>query len=147
MIDLSQLRPAPGAIRKRKRVGRGPGSGHGKTSGRGHKGSLARSGGSIKPGYEGGQMPLIRRLPKRGFHNPFSVEYAIVNIGRLEAFPSGAVVDPQALREAGMVKDKRKPIKILGEGELSKPLIVRAHAFSQRARDKILALGGQAENA
>lgn len=144
-MDLGQLRPAPGAVKKRKRVGRGHGSGHGKTAGRGHKGKLSRSGGNVPPGYEGGQMPLTRRLPKRGFRNPFRIEYAVVNLGRLESFPAGATVDLDALRAAGMVKGRGKRVKVLAEGELTKPLAVRVHAFSQRAKEKIVALGGSAE--
>ena len=144
-MDLSDLKPAAGAVKGRKRVGRGPGSGHGKTAGRGHKGSLSRAGGSINPRYEGGQMPLARRLPKRGFNNPFRVEYTVVNVGRLETFAEGAVVDPQALRSAGIVRGRDVRVKVLGDGDLTRRLTVRAHAFSARAREKIGALGGSAE--
>ncbi len=144
-MDLSHLRPAPGSMKKRKRVGRGPGSGLGKTAGRGHKGSGARSGGNIPPGYEGGQMPLSRRLPKRGFHNPFRQEYTIINIGSLERFEAGSVVDLEVFRQSGLVSGRKCQVKILAKGELTKALTVRAHAFSAQAREKITALGGTAE--
>lgn len=144
-MDLSHLKPAPGSRKKRKRVGRGPGSGLGKTSGRGHKGAGARSGGSVPPGYEGGQMPLSRRLPKRGFHNPFRKEYAIVNLGSLERFDAGATVDADALRERGLVRGRKQKVKILAKGDLSKALTVRADAFSAKARETIVARGGTAE--
>lgn len=144
-MDLSHLRPAAGAIKKRKRLGRGTGSGHGKTSGKGHKGRGSRSGGNTPPGYEGGQMPLARRLPKRGFHNPSREEYRIVNVGSLERFAAGAVIDVAALRDAGLVRGKNKKVKILAQGVLTKALVVKAHAFSQQAREKIVALGGAAE--
>ncbi len=145
-MDLSHLKPAPGAIKKRKRLGRGPGSGQGKTAGRGHKGEGARSGGTLAPGYEGGQMPLARRLPKRGFHNPFRIEYQVVNLYSLERFEAGTAVDSGVLRQSGLVKGKKK-IKILGMGDLTKALTVKADAFSQQARQKIVALGGSAEAA
>ena len=144
-MDLSHLKPAPGARKKRKRVGRGPSSGLGKTSGRGQKGAGARSGGSVPPGYEGGQMPLSRRLPKRGFHNPFRKEYEIVNLGSLERFDAGATVDADALRERGLVRGRKQQVKILAKGELSKALTVRADAFSAKAREIIVARGGTAE--
>jgi len=143
-MDLSHLRPAAGAIKKRKRLGRGTGSGHGKTSGKGHKGRGSRSGGNTPPGYEGGQMPLARRLPKRGFHNPSREAYEVINLSRLERFAQGSVVDLAVLREAGLVCGKKK-VKILADGELTKALTVKAHAFSQKAREKIVALGGAAE--
>src|SRR5215468_7184911 len=144
-MDLSNLSPAPGSRKSRKRLGRGPGSGLGKTSGRGHKGRGARSGGNTHPSFEGGQMPLQRRLPKRGFHNPFRREYSIVNLARLEtAFESGAVVDPAALAAQGLVR-AGEPVKVLGQGELSKPLTVKAHAFSESAKARIAAAGGSAE--
>jgi large subunit ribosomal protein L15 len=144
-MDLSNLGPASGAIKKRKRVGRGPGSGLGKTSGRGHKGKGARSGANTPPGYEGGQMPLQRRLPKRGFKNPFRREYAVVNLRDLEArFESGAVVDPSALVERGLAH-RGCLVKILADGELGKPLTVSAHAFSAVAKERIVAAGGTAE--
>lgn len=144
-MNLADLCPAPGARRRRKRVGRGPGSGRGKTAGRGHKGHGARSGGNTAPGFEGGQMPLQRRLPKRGFRNPFRREFAVVNLKTLEErFSAQAEVGPTELEEKGLVRAGR-PVKILGEGELSKPLHVRAHAFSARARSRIEEAGGTAE--
>ena len=144
-MNLSNLRPAPGSTKKRKRLGRGPGSGNGKTAGRGHKGKGARSGGNTPLGYEGGQMPLQRRLPKRGFHNPFRVEYCVINLGQLEVFEAGSVVDPASLRERNLVRRNSMPIKILGDGELSKSLTVRAHKFSASARERLEAAGGVAE--
>ena len=144
-MDLSHLQPAAGATRKRKRIGRGPGSGHGKTSGKGHKGKGARSGGNTPPGYEGGQMPLSRRLPKYGFHNIFREEFNIVNIGSLDKFEVGAVVDIDALVSVGLVKNKKHKIKILADGALTKALTVKANAFSKQAQEKITALGGTAE--
>jgi len=144
-MTLDELKPAAGSNRKRKRVGRGDGSGHGKTSCRGHKGQGARSGGGTKPGFEGGQMPLQRRLPKRGFHNPFRIEMSVVNITQLEAFASGAEVTPEALVAQGLVRGKNPRIKILGDGSLSKPLMVKAHGFSAKAKEKIEASGGKAE--
>jgi large subunit ribosomal protein L15 len=144
-MDLSNLSPAKGATKKRKRIGRGPGSGHGKTAGRGHKGRGARSGGNTPPGYEGGQMPLQRRLPKRGFRNPFRREFAVVNLKDLEAkFESQALVDLEALVGNGLVRPG-KEVKVLGQGELTKPLTVKAHAFSERAKARIQAAGGSAE--
>lgn len=144
-MDLSNLSPAPGSRKARKRLGRGPGSGLGKTSGRGHKGKGARSGGNTAPGFEGGQMPLQRRLPKRGFHNPFPREFAIINLGRLAAaFDSGATVDPETLAARGLVRGGL-PVKVLGEGKLDKPLTVKAHAFSESAKARIAAAGGSAE--
>lgn len=144
-MDLSNLSPQRGAVRNRKRVGRGPGSGHGKTATRGHKGAGARAGANVKPGFEGGQMPLQRRLPKHGFRNPFRKEYAIVNLADLEAqFDAGATVDPQVLAERGMVR-KGRPVKILARGELTKSLSVKAHAFSGKAKSSIADAGGSAE--
>jgi large subunit ribosomal protein L15 len=144
-MNLSDLAPAAGATKKRKRIGRGPGSGHGKTSGKGHKGRGARSGGNTPPGYEGGQMPLQRRLPKRGFHNPFREEYAIVNLGQLETgFEAGAVVDAEVLQARGWVRKTRR-IKVLADGTLTKPLVVKAHKFSAAAKQKLEAAGGSAE--
>jgi large subunit ribosomal protein L15 len=145
-MDLSNLTPAPGATKKRKRVGRGPGSGHGKTSGKGHKGRGARSGGNTPPGYEGGQMPLQRRLPKRGFRNPFREEFNIVNLGQLEArFEAGAVVDPEGLHAAGLARRPGLGVKVLADGRLTKALTVKAHKFSGAARQKVEAAGGTAE--
>ncbi len=144
-MNLSDLAPASGATKKRKRIGRGPGSGHGKTSGKGHKGRGARSGGNTPPGYEGGQMPLQRRLPKRGFHNPFRVEYSIINLGQLEAgFEAGAVVDAETLRARGLARGGR-PIKVLGDGTVSKSLTVKANKFSAAAKQKLEAAGGTVE--
>jgi large subunit ribosomal protein L15 len=144
-MNLSDLAPASGATKKRKRIGRGPGSGHGKTSGKGHKGRGARSGGNTPPGYEGGQMPLQRRLPKRGFHNPFRVEYSIVNIGQLETgFEAGAVVDVPALRARGLVR-RGRPVKVLADGTLTKSLTVKVNKFSAAAKQKLEAAGGNAE--
>ena len=144
-MDLSTLAPAPGATRKRKRIGRGPGSGHGKTAGRGHKGRGARAGGNTPPGYEGGQMPLQRRLPKHGFHNPFRKEFNIVNLGDLERrFEAGAVVDVETLRAHGLIRG-RLPIKILANGKLTKSLSVKAHKFSAAAKQQVEAAGGSAE--
>lgn len=145
-MDLSNLAPAPGAVRPRKRLGRGPGSGLGKTSGKGHKGRKARSGGKTPPGYEGGQMPLQRRLPKRGFRNPFRQAFSVVNIGQLEdRFDAGTVVDGEALRTAGLVSHLRFPIKILADGMLTKSLTVKADRFSAAAKMKLEAAGGTAE--
>jgi len=144
-MTLDELKPAAGSNRKRKRVGRGDGSGHGKTSCRGHKGQGARSGGGTKPGFEGGQMPLQRRLPKRGFHNPFRIEMSVVNLTQLESFPSGAEVTPESLCAQGLVRGKNPRIKILGDGSLSKPLTIKAHGFSASAKAKIEASGGKTE--
>jgi large subunit ribosomal protein L15 len=144
-MRLDELKPAPGSNKKRKRVGRGDGSGHGKTSGRGHKGQGARSGGNVQPGFEGGQMPLQRRLPKRGFHNIFRVEMTVVNIGQLETLVAGAEVTPETLIAQGLVNGKNRRIKILAEGSLSKALTVRAHGFSAKAKEKIEAAGGKTE--
>ena len=144
-MDLSHLRPAAGATKKSKRIGRGPGSGHGKTSGKGHKGRGSRSGGNTPPGYEGGQMPLSRRLPKYGFHNPFREEFSIVNIGSLERFDAGSIVDSDTLIKVGLVKNAKKKIKILADGTLTKALTVKAQAFSKQAQEKIAASGGTIE--
>jgi large subunit ribosomal protein L15 len=144
-MRLDELRPAAGSTKKRKRVGRGDGSGHGKTSGRGHKGQGARSGGNVQPGFEGGQMPLQRRLPKRGFHNIFRVEMTVINLGQLEALPAGTEATPETLAAQGLVSGKNRRIKILGDGSLSKALTVRAHGFSAKAKEKIEAAGGKAE--
>jgi large subunit ribosomal protein L15 len=143
-MDLSHLKPAAGATKNRKRLGRGPGSGQGKTAGRGHKGEGSRSGSTLSPGYEGGQMPLARRLPKRGFHNPFRTEYQVVNLGSLERFEAGTRIDADVLRASGLVRGRKK-IKILASGECTKALTVRADAFSRQAREKITAAGGVAE--
>ncbi len=144
-MDLSNLKPAAGSRKNRKRVGRGQGSGLGKTAGRGHKGSKSRSGGSTKVGYEGGQMPLHRRLPKRGFHNPFRTEYEVVNLSALSAFDAGSVVDPGTLRAARLVRDTNRPVKILAKGSIDRKLTVKAQAFSDAARKAIEAQGGEVE--
>lgn len=145
-MDLSSLAVAPGARKKRKRVGRGPGSGHGKTSGRGAKGQKARAGFSRRFGFEGGQMPLIRRLPKRGFSHGRRFPYAIVNVDALErAFDAGAEVTPEALIQAGLAEALKGGVKVLGRGELSKGLTVHVHAVSDGARQKIEAAGGTVE--
>jgi len=143
-MDLRELRPARGAIRSRRRVGRGPGSGNGKTAGRGHKGRGSRSGGNTPAGYEGGQMPLRRRLPKRGFRPVSRVEYAIVNLAQLAAFPAGSDVDVATLQTRGLVSG-RAPVKCLATGTLPHALTVRVHAFSGKAREAIQAAGGSAE--
>ncbi|UCC26796.1 MAG: 50S ribosomal protein L15 [Gemmatimonadales bacterium] len=142
MAELHDLRPTPGSHRDRKRVGRGPGSGTGKTAGRGEKGQKSRSGGSIAAGFEGGQMPLHRRIPKRGFHNRNRVEYQVVNVGDLGGLEGE--VTPTTLREAGLIRSLRKPVKVLGNGEVEVALQVTAHAFSESARKKIEAAGGEA---
>jgi len=144
-MDLNHLRPAVGATKKPKRIGRGPGSGHGKTSGKGHKGRGSRSGGNTPPGYEGGQMPLSRRLPKYGFHNPFREEFNVVNLGSLDRFEAGSIVDTDSLIKTGLVKNAKKKIKILADGTLTKALTVKAQAFSKQAQEKIAALGGNVE--
>jgi large subunit ribosomal protein L15 len=144
-MKLTDLRPAQGSNKKRKRVGRGDGSGHGKTSCRGHKGQGARAGGGTRPGFEGGQMPLQRRLPKRGFHNPFRVAMTTVDLGQLDAFPSGSEVTPALLAGKGLLRGKNPRVKILGDGTLTKPLSVKAHGFSAVAKEKIEACGGTVE--
>ncbi len=145
-MSLNNLRPPKGAKHSKRRVGRGHGSGYGKTAGRGHKGAQSRSGFSFKRGFEGGQMPLHRRVPKRGFTNPFRVEYAIVNLDTLvEVFDAGSDVTPELLRERGLVREKRALIKVLGRGDVTKKLTVRAHKFSETAAQKITAAGGVAE--
>ena len=143
---LSKLSPPEGSRKKPKRVGRGPGSGLGKTSGRGHKGQKSRSGGGISRGFEGGQMPLRRRLPKRGFTNPFRKEWAVVNIGRLDIFEEGAVVDIEVMLRSGLIKRVCDGVKILGKGEISKKLTVKAHAISEGALAKIEKAGGKYES-
>lgn len=144
-MQLNDLGRAPGARQAPKRVGRGIGSGLGKTSGRGHKGQKARSGGSIRPGFEGGQMPMQRRLPKRGFTNIFAKELVIVNLRDLSDIPAGTEVTPEYLLASGLIRKVADGLKILADGELTVGLNVRAHAFSERAREKILAAGGTAE--
>lgn len=142
---LHELKPAPGSTKSKKRVGRGTGSGLGKTSGRGMNGQNSRAGGGVRPGFEGGQMPLFRRIPKRGFKNINRIEWTIINVETLNRFDSGTVVTPVLLVECGLVKDVRDGIKILGNGELTKELTVKANKFTQSAIDKIKAAGGSAE--
>ncbi len=144
-MDLSNLKPAIGSTKTKKRIGRGPGSGTGKTSGKGHKGQNARSGGGVKAGFEGGQMPLQRRLPKRGFTSLNKKVYALVNLRDLELFEAGTVVDLAELGKAGLVKNVCDGVKILGDGELTKTLTVKAHKFSKSAIEKITAAGGKTE--
>lgn len=144
-MDLSQLKPAPGSTKNKKRIGRGPGSGTGKTSGKGHKGQKARSGGSIKPGFEGGQMPLQRRLPKRGFTSINKKDYNLINLRDLDCFDADTIVSLELYGKAGLVKKMKDGIKILADGELSKSLTVQAHKFSSAAIEKIEAAGGKAE--
>jgi large subunit ribosomal protein L15 len=144
-MDLSNLKPAAGSTKNRKRIGRGPGSGTGKTAGKGHKGQKARSGGGVKPGFEGGQMPLQRRLPKRGFTSLNKKVYALVNLRDLDAFDAGAVVNVEALGQAGLISDIKDGVKVLADGEISKALTVQAHKFSKSAAEKIEAAGGKAE--
>ncbi len=144
-MELNNLRPSFGSTKSRKRIGRGTGSGHGKTATKGHKGQKARSGGSIKAGFEGGQMPLQRRLPKRGF-TPFDkVVFSLVNISQLDIYESGEVIDAMSLVSKGLIKSTRYAVKILGNGDITKSLKVTANKFSQSAKDKILAAGGSIE--
>jgi large subunit ribosomal protein L15 len=145
-MDLSNLKPAERSKRNKKRVGRGHGSGTGTQAGRGHKGAQSRSGWKSKRGFEGGQMPLHRRVPKRGFHNNFRTEYAVVNLDTLaERFDSDTVITPDLLRERGLIRSRQQPIKVLARGDISKKLTVRAHKFSGKAAEKIAAAGGSAE--
>ncbi len=144
-MDLSNLKPAPGSTKNRKRIGRGPGSGTGKTSGKGHKGQNARSGGGVKPGFEGGQMPLQRRVPKRGFTSLNKKVYNLVNLRDLDAFEAGTVVDVEQFGKAGLITDMKDGIKVLADGELTKALTVQAHKFSKSAVEKIEAAGGKTE--
>ena len=145
MLSINTLKPARGANRKNKRVGRGMGSGHGKTSARGYKGQLSRAGSSMRPGFEGGQMPLHRRLPKRGFNNIFRIEYAVVNLKKLAAFEAGAQIDPDVLKNRGIVKNLRDGLKILAAGDLQNAIHVKAHKFSRSAVEKIQKVGGTIE--
>ncbi len=144
-MDLNTLKPALGSTKNRKRIGRGPGSGHGKTATKGHKGQKARSGGSIKAGFEGGQMPLQRRLPKRGFTPLNKIEYSLVNIEQLEQLDSGTLVDSTLLATKGLIKTSGCVVKILGNGKLTKSLKITATKFSQSAKSKIEAAGGSCE--
>ena len=144
-MELNSLKPAIGSTKNRKRIGRGTGSGHGKTATKGHKGQKARSGGNVEPGFEGGQMPMQRRLPKRGF-NPLSrKEYALVNLGQMDVFEAGKAVDVEALLKSGLVSKVRDGVKVLADGDLTKALNVKAHKFSAAAKAKIVAAGGTAE--
>ena len=145
MLSINTLKPPKGANRSKKRVGRGMGSGHGKTATRGSNGQLSRAGASIRPGFEGGQMPLHRRLPKRGFNNIFHKEYLAVNLEKLALFEADAKIDPEAMKERGLVKNLRSEIKILGGGELKHAIHVRAHKFSKSAVEKIEKAGGTVE--
>ena len=144
-MKLHKLSPAEGSVKEGFRKGRGAGSGNGKTAGKGHKGQNARSGGGVRPGFQGGQLPLYRKLPKRGFTNHFSTNYAIVNVAALDCFEAGAVVDAKALLEAGIVRDLCDGIKVLGRGEITKNLTVKASVFSASAKEKIEAAGGKTE--
>lgn len=145
-MKLHTMKPAEGATFTRKRVGRGIGSGLGKTSGKGHKGQNARSGGGVRQGFEGGQLPLFRRLPKRGFTNAmFKTEYAVINLSDLNKFEDGATVSPELLKEMGLVKKQLDGIKVLGNGKLERKLVVKAHKFSNVAKEQIEKLGGKAE--
>ena len=145
-MKLHELSPAPGSTHETKRKGRGIGSGNGKTAGRGHKGQWARSGGGVRPGFEGGQIPLSRRLPKRGFNNVFAREYAIVNVETINnAFEDGAVVNAETLKAAGVLKKALDGVKVLGRGEITKKVTVQASIFSASAKEKIEAVGGTCE--
>ena len=144
-MKLHELAPSRGAKHRRKRIGRGPGSGHGKTATKGHKGLLARSGGGKRPGFEGGQMPLVRRLPKYGFRNPFRTTYAIVNLKSLAGLETTDAITPEFLFKEGLIKRKGQPVKVLGVGDLTKSMVVQVHKFSKSAEAKIQAAGGRAE--
>ena len=144
-MKLEDLQPAAGSKKKDKRVGRGVGSGHGKTSCKGHKGQKARSGGTKGPAFEGGQMPLQRRLPKRGFKNHFSVEFAIINLKDINTLKDMDIITPEALLEKGVIKNLKSGLKVLGEGEIQRPVTIKADAFSASALTKIAAAGGKAE--
>ena len=144
-MKLNELSPAAGSAKAAWRKGRGPGSGNGKTAGKGHKGQNARSGGGVRPGFEGGQLPLYRKLPKRGFTNIFATKYAIVNVEQLNAFENGAVVDVNALLEKKIIRKELDGLKVLGGGEITKKITVKAAIFSASAKEKIEAAGGKAE--
>lgn len=144
-MDLNSLSPLPGSKKKAKRIGRGEGSGWGKTSGRGHKGQKARSGGGVKPGFEGGQMPLQRRLPKRGFTNIFKKTYALVNLGSLKSFESGSVIDSLALAAAGLIRNENLPVKLLAKGSVDRPLTIKVQAASEKAVALVTEAGGTVE--
>ncbi len=144
-MKMHELSPALGSVKDSKRIGRGHGSGNGKTAGKGHKGQKARAGHGMRPGFEGGQMPLQRRIPKRGFNNIFAEKWAAINVSALEVFEDGATVDAAALAEKGIVKKANLPIKVLGNGKLTKKLTVKLNAFSASAAEKISTAGGKAE--
>ncbi len=144
-MQIHDLTPSPGSRKKCKRIGRGPGSGMGKTSTKGHKGLKARAGGSVRPGFEGGQMPLYRRLPKRGFFNIFKTNYAVLNIRDLDVFEDGSTIDKESLRKAGIVKGRFDGIKILGQGEATKKFVLKNVLVSKSAREKIESVGGSIE--
>jgi len=144
-MKLNDLSPMKGSSKKRKRVGRGPGSGHGKTSCRGHKGQKARAGAKIHPGFEGGQMPFQRRIPKRGFKNIFKKEYELINISDLNKFEAGTVLDVNSLKDAGLIRGTKYGVKLLGDGEISNPLAIKIHRVSKTAREKVEAAGGKVE--
>ena len=145
MLGLHNLKPAKGSNKRKKRLGRGIGSGLGKTAGKGHKGQHARKGGKVRPGFEGGQMPLYRRLPKRGFKNPFRVEYNAINLSELNGFDNGATVTPELLAEKGMLRHKGWPVKLLGKGKLERKLTVRVHKLSRTAQAAVEQAGGKVE--
>lgn len=144
-MKLYELSSAAGSVKDVKRIGRGHGSGNGKTAGKGHKGQNARSGGGVRPGFEGGQMPMTRRIPKRGFNNIFATKYSVVNVSDLDQFVDGTVVDADLLKASGLIKKTNDGVKILGNGELTKNLTVKAAAFSASAKEKIEKAGGKAE--
>jgi large subunit ribosomal protein L15 len=144
-MKLHELKPAAGSTTAPKRLGRGTGSGLGKTSGKGHKGAKARSGGGKRAGFEGGQMPLVRRIPKRGFTNIFSIEYETINVARLDVFEDGTVITPELLLQKGLIKKVRDGVKVLGSGEVTRKLTVKANKFTGSAKEKIEAAGGKAE--
>ena len=144
-MKLYELSPAAGSVKDVKRIGRGHGSGNGKTAGKGHKGQNARSGGGVRPGFEGGQMPMTRRIPKRGFNNIFATKYSVVNVSDLDQFVDGTVVDADLLKASGLIRKTNDGVKILGNGELTKNLTVKAAAFSASAKEKIEKAGGKAE--
>ena len=144
-MRIHDLSPAEGSRKKKKRIGRGPGSGHGKTACRGHKGQKARSGGGVSPGFEGGQMPLQRRLPKRGFTNIFRKEYSLINLRDLKGFEPNTTLDAEVLRKAGLIKGAKDGVKLLGYGEINIPLVIRVNRSSKSAREKVEAAGGKVE--
>ena len=144
-MKLYELSPAAGSVKDVKRIGRGHGSGNGKTAGKGHKGQNARSGGGVRPGFEGGQMPMTRRIPKRGFNNIFATKFSVVNVSDLDQFVDGTVVDADLLKASGLIRKTNDGVKILGNGELTKNLTVKAAAFSASAKEKIEKAGGKAE--